>query len=111
MHEGLQEKINTLSSELEKMAPNLRAIERLEGVESRLKGVEEEYEEARQGAKRAMDEYVEVRDKRSDLFNTAFEHIQKQVKVVYGELTKIAGSDAMGQAYVLGLSARVSEHD
>ena len=70
------------------MAPNMRAIERLEGVESRLKTTEKEFEDARRRAKEAKDLFQDVKDKRFNLFNTAFTHISDQIGPIYRELTK-----------------------
>ena len=64
MEEELLEKIRTLSSELDRMAPNMKAIERLEGVENRLQEVEREFENSRKEAKRAKDRFQAVKDKR-----------------------------------------------
>ena len=53
-----------MSAELEKMAPNMRANERLEGVELRLKTTEKDFESARRSAKRAREDFEEVKEKR-----------------------------------------------
>jgi structural maintenance of chromosome 1 len=46
-----QNRIKTLAAEIERMAPNLKAIERLDGVENRLKVTNEEFKKSRQAAK------------------------------------------------------------
>ena len=80
------------------MAPNMRAIERLEGVESRLKTTEKDFEEARKRAKNAKDDFQEVKDQRFELFNKAFSHISEQIRPIYKELTKSASLPLGGQA-------------
>jgi structural maintenance of chromosome 1 len=80
------------------MAPNMRAIERLEGVESRLKTVEREFEEARKAAKRARDDFQEVKEQRFELFNKAFTHISEQIGPIYKNLTRSASLPMGGQA-------------
>jgi structural maintenance of chromosome 1 len=80
------------------MAPNMRAIERLEGVESRLKTVEREFEEARKAAKRARDDFQEVKEQRFELFNKAFTHISEQIGPIYKNLTRSASLPIGGQA-------------
>ncbi|GAB7354420.1 hypothetical protein MBLNU459_g4911t1 [Dothideomycetes sp. NU459] len=97
---SLQENISTLQSELDKMAPNMRAIERLEGVEARLKATDNEFETSRRAAKRAKDDFDEVRETRLDLFNKAYEHISGQIDQVYKELTRTASFPLGGQAYL-----------
>ncbi|KAK8160565.1 P-loop containing nucleoside triphosphate hydrolase protein [Phyllosticta citrichinensis] len=98
--EGLLETIHTISSELEKMAPNMRANERLEGVESRLKTTEKDFESARRSAKRARDDFDAVKDKRLELFNKAFSHISEQIGSVYKDLTRSTAFPLGGQAYL-----------
>lgn len=80
------------------MAPNLKAMERLEGVESRLKSTEKDFEDARRGAKRAKDDFQEVKDQRFELFNKAFSHISDQIGPIYKELTRSSALPMGGQA-------------
>ncbi|KAI9755380.1 MAG: substrate-specific activator of APC-dependent proteolysis [Chaenotheca gracillima] len=100
LDEELQDKIATLASELDKMAPNMRAIERLEGVEGRLKGTEKDFEDARRRAKRTKEEFQDVREKRLELFNKAFSHISEQIGPVYKDLTRSTTFPLGGQAYL-----------
>lgn len=95
---ALQENITTLQSELDKMAPNMRAIERLEGTEARLKSTDNEFETSRKAAKRAKDAFDEVRERRLDLFTKAYEHISGQIDQVYKELTRTTSFPLGGQA-------------
>ena len=92
--------ITTLNSELDKMAPNMRAIERLGGVESRLKSTEKDFEDARKRAKKAKDDFQEVKEQRFELFNKAFSHISEQIGPIYRDLTRSASLPMGGQAYV-----------
>ncbi|CAF9914527.1 MAG: hypothetical protein GOMPHAMPRED_008183 [Gomphillus americanus] len=96
--QDLQSKITNLEEELKQMAPNMRAIERLEGVESRLKTTEKEFEDARRRAKKARDDFQEIKDQRFELFNKAFSHISDQIGPIYRELTKSASLPMGGQA-------------
>ena len=82
------------------MAPNMRAVERLEGVESRLKTTEKEFEDSRRRAKKAKEDFQDVKDRRFDLFNKAFTHISEQIDAIYKELTKSASFPLGGQAYL-----------
>lgn len=83
------------------MAPNMRAMERLEGVESKLKSIEKDFEEARKRARKAKDAFEAVMKKRSELFNKAFQHISEQIEPIYRDLTKTASYPMGGKAYVL----------
>ena len=96
--EELQAKITSLDDELKTMAPNMRAIERLEGVESRLKTTEKDFEDARRRAKRAKEDFQEVKEQRFELFNKAFSHISEQIGPIYKDLTRSASLPMGGQA-------------
>ncbi|KAK8191429.1 putative cohesin complex subunit [Phyllosticta capitalensis] len=98
--EKLLETIHNMSAELEKMAPNMRANERLEGVELRLKTTEKDFESARRSAKRAREDFEEVKEKRLELFNKAFSHISEQIGNVYKDLTRSTAFPLGGQAYL-----------
>ncbi|KAA8908954.1 RecF/RecN/SMC [Sphaerosporella brunnea] len=100
VEEELLDKIKTLSSELDRMAPNMKAIERLEGVESRLTETDKEFEESRQAAKTAKEKFQAVREKRFGLFKKAFKHIKDEIGKVYKELTKSSVFPQGGIAYL-----------
>lgn len=98
VEEELQERIRSLNSELEKMAPNTRAMERLEHVENKLRSTEKDFEEARKRARKAKEDFEAVMRKRSELFNKAFTHISEQIGPIYRELTRSANYPLGGQA-------------
>ncbi|RAH66492.1 cohesin subunit SMC1 [Aspergillus aculeatinus CBS 121060] len=100
LEEELLEKVRSLNSELDKMAPNTRAMERLESVENKLRATEKDFEDARKRARKAKDEFEDVMRQRSDLFNKAFSHISEQIGPIYRELTKSANYPLGGQAYL-----------
>ena len=92
------EKVRTLNGDLDKMAPNTRAMERLESVENKLRSTEKDFEEARKHARKAKDDFEEAMRKRSDLFNKAFSHISEQIGPIYRELTRSSNYPLGGQA-------------
>ncbi|KAL9104220.1 MAG: hypothetical protein Q9163_000820 [Psora crenata] len=96
----LQDRIKTLNAELETMAPNMRAVERLGAVQDRLKNTDREFEDARKGARRAKDDFVAVKEKRFELFSKAFSHISEQIDPIYKNLTRDASLPMGGQAYL-----------
>ncbi|KAL0933019.1 smc1 protein [Colletotrichum truncatum] len=100
VEDRLQDKIASIASELEKLNPNMRAIERLESVESRLKNTEKEFEDSRAALKAARDAFNHVKAQRYELFNKAFTHIQEQISHVYKDLTRSEAYPLGGQAYL-----------
>ncbi|KAI5287842.1 Structural maintenance of chromosomes protein 1, partial [Ascosphaera aggregata] len=100
IEEELLDQIRTNNTELDKMAPNMRAMERLEGVETKLKSIEKDFEEARKRARKAKEAFEGVMKKRSELFNKAFQHISEQIEPIYRDLTKTASYPMGGKAYL-----------
>lgn len=100
VEDKLQEKISSLTAELEKLNPNMRAIERLESVENRLKATEQDFENSRTALKEARDAFNTVKAKRFELFNKAFEHIKEQIVAVYKDLTRSEAFPIGGHAYL-----------
>lgn len=90
--------MRSLNNELDKMAPNMRAIERLEGVESKLRTIEKDFEDSRKRARKAKDDFEEVMQRRSELFNKAFTHISEQIEPIYRDLTRTESYPMGGKA-------------
>lgn len=96
----LQDRVKTLNNELENMAPNMRAVERLGVVQDRLKTTDRDFEDARKRAKRAKDDFQTVKEQRFELFSKAFSHISEQIGPIYKDLTRDASLPMGGQAYL-----------
>lgn len=76
----------------------MRAMERLEGTETKLRTIEKDFEEARKRSRRAKDDFEDVMQKRSELFNKAFSHISEQIEPIYRDLTKTESYPMGGKA-------------
>ncbi|TQS33625.1 hypothetical protein Golomagni_06023, partial [Golovinomyces magnicellulatus] len=100
VEDRLNDKIASLTAELEKLNPNMRAMERLESVETRLKQTDQEFEDSKTAAQDAKEAFSRVKNIRFDLFNKAFSHIQKQISHVYKDLTRSEAYPLGGQAYL-----------
>ncbi|KAK9464657.1 RecF/RecN/SMC [Lipomyces arxii] len=100
VEETLLESIRALDSEIKKMTPNMKAVERLEEVEGRLDVTEKEFDKARRDAKRAKDAFNQVKEQRLNLFNQAYSHIADQIDKIYKELTKSKSFPLGGTAYL-----------
>lgn len=96
----LQEKIDRLTSELEQMAPNSRATERLDTTEAKLRDYDTQYKTAHRDMIRAREAFEEIREQRNEKFVNAFEHISTHIDQVYKDLTKTASFPLGGMAYV-----------
>lgn len=100
IEDKLQERISSLTAELEKLNPNMRAIERLESVENRLKATEQDFENSRTALREARDAFNTIKAERFELFNKAFEHIKEQIVAVYKDLTRSEAFPIGGHAYL-----------
>ncbi|KAL8733795.1 MAG: hypothetical protein Q9181_003443 [Wetmoreana brouardii] len=97
----LQNRIKALNGELDHMAPNMRAMERVQAAKGRLATTDKDYEDARKRAAKAKDAFAKVKEKRFELFNKAFSHISEQIGPIYKDLTKDPVNLPMGgQAYL-----------
>ncbi|KAI8976004.1 hypothetical protein BDB01DRAFT_844638 [Pilobolus umbonatus] len=95
-----QDKIKELTDEINQMAPNLKAIDRLEAVEERMKGSEQEYLITRNASKLAKEQFQNIKQKRYSAFTDAFSHISEQIDRVYKDLTKSPTFPLGGTAYL-----------
>ncbi|KAJ7246598.1 condensin complex subunit SMC1 [Mycena haematopus] len=92
--------ISKLAAEIERMAPNMKAIDRLEDVEAKLADTEKEADKARQDSKSARDTFNDIKRRRCELFNKAYNHISDRIDHVYKDLTKGKASPMGGVAYL-----------
>ncbi|KAI9352679.1 RecF/RecN/SMC [Obelidium mucronatum] len=95
-----QESIKSLTVEIEKIAPNMRANEKFDDVEAKLRATADEFETARKEAKSAKDEFLAIRQERYQKFHGAFQHISGKIDQIYKELTKSKTFPLGGTAYL-----------
>lgn len=98
--QALAEHILDLDAEIERISPNTKAIERLEGVESRLSTTEQEYESSRKHLRQSKEKFNNIKQKRLDLFNKAVNHIVDRIDGFYKDLTKSKNFPLGGTAYL-----------
>ncbi|KAJ1648792.1 Structural maintenance of chromosomes protein 1 [Dispira simplex] len=94
------DQIRQFTKELEQLAPNMHAYERLGGVELKLRETEREFEEARQEAKAAKERFNAIKQKRYDRFYRAYSHIAEKIDQIYKDLTKSTTFPLGGTAYL-----------
>jgi len=94
------EKLQEIANHLESLAPNLKAIERLDGAVERLKESADEFDTTLKDARTAASEFERVKTERTERFMTAFTHIHSQIDRIYKDLTRSAGQPLGGTAYL-----------
>lgn len=94
------DKLQEITSHLESLAPNLKAIERLDGAVERLKESADEFDVTLKEARTAAAEFERVKTERTERFMKGFAHIHSQIDRIYKDLTKSAGQPLGGTAYL-----------
>nr|WJN25068.1 condensin complex subunit [Pseudozyma thailandica] len=100
MGNELQTRIESITAEIEKMSPNMKAVERLDDTEAKLAETEKEFDRSRRQAKEARDEFNRIKKRRCDLFNKAFYHISTQIDSTYKDLSRSKAAPMGGSAYL-----------
>ncbi|KAL9940643.1 hypothetical protein V8E36_000131 [Tilletia maclaganii] len=100
MERSFRDKINNVDLEIEKMSPNMKAVERLGDTEAKLAKSEKEFDRARREARDAREEFNQIKKKRCELFNKAYKHISERIDKVYKALTAGKAAPMGGVAYL-----------
>jgi structural maintenance of chromosome 1 len=98
---GLEDKMQTLENQLEKLAPNMRANEHMADVSSRLSELDREADAARDRAKNALEAFENIKEDRHSRFVQCFTHVADKISDVYKQLTK-------SDSYPMGGTAHLS---
>ncbi|XP_078441861.1 structural maintenance of chromosomes (SMC) family protein [Wolffia australiana] len=93
-------KWESLVSEIERTAPNLKALDQYEALQEREREVVEEYEAVRNEEKDVADRYNAIKQRRYELFMEAFDHISTNIDKIYKLLTKSQTHPLGGTAYL-----------
>jgi structural maintenance of chromosome 1 len=95
-----KQKIGSYVAEIERTAPNLKALDQYDALQRKEKDVMEKFETARKEEKEISDKYNSVKQKRYELFMEAFDHISKGIDKIYKQLTKSHTHPLGGTAYL-----------
>ncbi|CAN6476895.1 unnamed protein product [Victoria cruziana] len=95
-----KQKMDSLTSEIERTAPNLKALDQYEALQEKEKEAVEEFEAARREEKEVTDQYNLVKRRRYELFMEAFNHIAENIDKIYKELTTNSTPNMGGTAYL-----------
>ncbi|EDK36192.2 hypothetical protein PGUG_00290 [Meyerozyma guilliermondii ATCC 6260] len=91
-------KIESITEELEQLAPNAKATERLKEVEKKLKSYDRDHTKARQAENKAYEKFKKVTENRLRMFMTTFNHLAEKIDFIYKELTRSSSSPFGGVA-------------
>eukprot|EP00798_Chlamydomonas_sp_ICE-L_P016806 gene16806-23088_t len=96
----IQQKIADVMAEMEKSAPNMKALEQFEAVKEKEREVNAALDQARQETQSAADAFRKVHQRRYDTFMAAFTHISQEIDVIYKDLTRSGPHPLGGTAYL-----------
>ena len=97
------ERLARIQVDMDRIDPNLKAQDRFEDVQNRLKETNEEFETARGTARTAADAFHQRKKERTERFMEAFNHISARIDGIYKELTKGGERNDMGGTAYLTL--------
>ena len=93
--ETMSKSISDIQTTIQKInAPNMRAMEKLDGVKERFQEVGEEFETARRRAKSAKTTFEKIKKKRYDTFMHCFDHVSTKIDEVYKSLARNQSAQA-----------------
>ncbi|XP_054718962.1 structural maintenance of chromosomes protein 1A-like [Uloborus diversus] len=91
----LNKEVNDMLSLLKRIqAPNMKAMEKLDGVKERLKETDTEFENARRRAKKSKQTFEKVKRERYDKFMKCFDHVSNRIDEIYKALTNNQSAQA-----------------
>lgn len=96
----LTQKIASLISEIERTAPNLKALDQYKDLLQKEEAVNKEFEVAKNEEKKVTDEFNRIKGARYELFMKAFDHISGKIDKIYKQLTKSNTHPLGGTAYL-----------
>ncbi|KAL3685453.1 hypothetical protein R1sor_003475 [Riccia sorocarpa] len=100
LEQEFKSKLEAISAEIERTAPNLKALDQYESLREREREAIEEFEAARREAKEITDKYNSVKQKRHEKFMDAFNYISTNINKIYKQLTQSTTHPLGGTAYL-----------
>ncbi|KNC52015.1 condensin complex component SMC1 [Thecamonas trahens ATCC 50062] len=97
---AFEERLRQISKDIETMAPNLKAIERLDELAAKFKETSAEFDHARSESKVANERFARIQKLRTDRYRDAYDHIARVIDEIYKELTKSELNYAGGTAFL-----------
>lgn len=95
-----KQKMDALISEIERTAPNLKALDQYESLLEKERAVTEEFEAVRKEEREKTQRFNEVKQTRYNLFMDAFNHISGNIDKIYKQLTRSNTHPLGGTAYL-----------
>lgn len=95
-----EERINDLLTELDRMQPNMRALDKFDEIQKRISKEEGDLDRIKQQALDAAAAFEKIKATRHERFMEAFNHISEVIDTTYKALTKSSKHPLGGTAYL-----------
>lgn len=95
-----EDSIESISAQIEGMAPNMKAGDAFDNVVDQLEECNEDFSKAKELSKVASQHFEEIKRQRSDRFNTAFKYVSDSLTTIYKDMTKSSKHPLGGNAYL-----------
>lgn len=95
LRQELEAQIRDIEDVLAELQPNARAVERFGEAREKFEEVDRETEGLKGEERKVFNEFLKVKNKRKELFEAAYEHINEHLDAIYRELTKNVNSTAV----------------
>ena len=92
-----QRKIRDLEATIEKMQPNMKAVDRFEEVEQRVNAGQDDLQLAKDASREAGEKYTDIRLRRYDIFMGMYKHVAKVLDHIY-KVTRCWPIDPLNQS-------------
>lgn len=91
--EAIQHEVDVMMSNMQKLqTPNLRAVDKLDSVEERLRQTETQFEDTRHRARKAKMDFEKIKRSRYDRFMNCFNIVVDHIDGIYKSLARNPGA-------------------
>eukprot|EP00002_Diphylleia_rotans_P023070 TRINITY_DN4533_c0_g1_i4.p1 TRINITY_DN4533_c0_g1~~TRINITY_DN4533_c0_g1_i4.p1 ORF type:complete len:1175 (+),score=260.58 TRINITY_DN4533_c0_g1_i4:389-3913(+) len=94
------EKLQRIQIDMDRISPNLHAVDHLDDARSRLQNMNKEFDDSKRRAKEASEKFNKCKQDRYELFMKAFNSISESIDHIYKELTRSNTQMIGGTAYL-----------
>ena len=100
VHRQFTTEIKEIANQMEQLAPNLKAVDRMADVTHRLGEVAGQFDNAKDKSSEAVERFKEMQSRRFEKFISTFRPVSQQIDSVYKQLTVSATHPLGGTAYL-----------
>mmetsp|Transcript_7203 Transcript_7203/g.10526 ORF Transcript_7203/g.10526 Transcript_7203/m.10526 type:complete len:1311 (-) Transcript_7203:37-3969(-) len=100
LQKQFDDELQQLVVDMDDLTPNLKATEAFVSICEKLKESGTDFDKAKADARKASTAFNKIRQKRSEKFTEAFNHIDEALKIIYNDMTKSSKHPLGGEAYL-----------